>query len=214
MTETTEGGPVDETPRRFRDALSVAREAWAAADPHRQAALAACSMDGADVVVPYFSREYRVTHPAGEVTCGAAAAHAAVAILILHYLIGADGSSDDDAWHAFRELPDGMFYATSFARRAEATLAAAFAAGEGGSLGRFRAVASAQAGEQLDLADAGYAFRALPKIRLAVLVWQGDDDFPAEARVLFSSAAARVLPAEDLAGLGEALARMLVASAR
>jgi hypothetical protein len=169
-----------------------------------------------------------VTHPGGEVTSlapggGPAApggppeqgepAHIAVAILLLHYLLFADGAPPADTWSAYRELPDGLFYAASFADRAEAPLTRAFAGSLAG-LDAFRAAARAAGGDALTLGDASFRFVALPRVDVAVLVWAGDDEEPGEARVLFDANAGHYLPAEDLAGLGGQLAHRLAAEAR
>ena len=197
-----------EVGRQFRGAWEQARSEWAAADPARRAAQAGCGLSPSGVSVPFFERPHLVTHPGGEVSAGGAPAHVAVSILLLHYLLRADGASPAGEWLAFRELPDGMFYAATFARRAETPLAQAFGAGSG--LEAFRGAAVAAAGLPLDLADAAFAFQALPRLALAVLVWAGDEEFSAQASVVFDAAAGHYLPAEDLAGLGELLARRLI----
>ena len=40
-------------------------------------------------------------------------------------------------------------------------------------------------GSALDMADAAYRFTMAPRIPIAVLYWRGDDEFPAEARILY-----------------------------
>src|SRR5665647_3213557 len=120
-----------EVDRRFRAAWEQARAEWAAADPARCAAQAGCGLSPDGATVPFFGRPHLVTHPGGDVSAGGAPAHVAVSILLLHYLLRADGVPPAGQWLAFRELPDGMFYAASFARRAEAPLAQAFGAGSG-----------------------------------------------------------------------------------
>ncbi len=40
-------------------------------------------------------------------------------------------------------------------------------------------------GSSLDMADAAFCFEITPKIPVAVLYWSGDDDFPAEAKILY-----------------------------
>jgi hypothetical protein len=200
----------EEVDRRFRAALRRARSEWAAADPVRCAAQAGCGLTASGVVVPFFGQPHLVTHPEGDVSAGGAPAHVAVSILLLHYLLRADGSPPAGEWLAFRELPDGLFYAASFAQRAEAPLAQAFGAG---GLEALRAAAAAAGGLPLELADAAYAFQALPRLALAALVWAGDDEFPAQASVVFDAAAGHYLPAEDLAGLGGLLARRLISGA-
>ena len=91
--------------RRFADALAKARAEWAAADAAACAARAGCERTDGGVLVPLFGRPHLVTHPGGEVAPaegrragadGPGAApppvHAAVAILLLHYLLTADGT--------------------------------------------------------------------------------------------------------------------------
>ena len=197
-------------PRRFRDALELAREGWAAADPVGQAERAGCAATAEGIVVPFFGQSHVVTHPLGAVGRSGKPVHAATAILLLHYLTRADGTAHERDWLTFRELPDGLFYAVSFAARAESPLALMFG-GEfpGHGLAEFREAAGRAGGEPLDFADASYSFWALPRLRLAALLWEGDEDFPPEARIVFDAAADHYLPAEDLAGLGEVLTRML-----
>jgi hypothetical protein len=205
-------GDVD---RRFRAAWQQARKEWAEADPARCAARAGCGRSSAGVTVPFFGQPHLVTTPDGDVSAGGVLVHVAVGILLLHYLLRADGTPPGGEWRAFRDLPDGMFYAASFSQRAEAPLAEAFGApSSGGSadgLGRFRNAAAAAGGRALELGDAAFAFQALPRLALAVLVWAGDEEFPAQVSVVFDAAAGCYLPAEDLAGLGGLLARRLIA---
>ena len=208
--------------RRFADALAKAREEWAAAAAAAGAARAGCQLTDGGVLVPLFGRPHLVTHPDGEVTALTAGgdpaapgepAHIAVAILLLHYLLLADGAPPAGAWSAYRELPDGLFYAASFADRAEMPLTRAFA-GSPAALDAFRVASRAAGGDALTLGDASFRFVALPRVDVAVLVWAGDDEEPGEARMLFDANAGHYLPAEDLAGLGGQLAHRLAAAAR
>ena len=206
-----------EVERRFRAAWEQARAEWAAADPARRAAQAGCGLSPDGVTVPFFGRPHLVTHPGGDVSAGGAPAHVAASILLLHYLLRADGAPPAGEWLAFRELPDGLFYAASFAQRVEAPLAQAYGAaapaGSEDGLEAFRAAAAAAGGLPLDLADAGGPGRRMPRLDLAVLMWAGDDELPAQASVLFDAATGRYLPAEDVAGLGGLLARRLISGA-
>ena len=218
----------DAVERRFADALVKARADWAAADPAACAARAGCALGEGGVTVPFFGVPHLVTHPGGEVRAavpvaerdaGAAdraataeygPAHVAVTVLLLHYLLTATGAPPVGDWAAYRELPGGLFYAASFAARAETPLARVFGADAAG-IEAFREAALKAGGEELDLADASSAFAALPRVPVAVLVWQGDEELPGDARVLFDAGAEDYLPPEDLAGLGGQLSRRLAA---
>jgi hypothetical protein len=204
----------DPPERRFADALAKAREEWAAADAAACAARAGCESVEGGVTVPLLGAPYLVTHPGGEVWAGPERqAHIAVSILLLHYLLGADGTPPAGTWTAYRELPDGLFYAASFAQRAEEPLARAFAASVD-ALEGFRTAARDLGGDALTLGDTSFRFVALPRVDVAVVLWAGDDEEPGEARVLFDAHAGHYLPAEDLAGLGGQLAHRLAAAAR
>jgi len=197
--------------RRFADALAKARADWAAADAAACAARAGCERTGAGVVVPLFGRPHLVTHPRGEVTAASgesapAPVHVAVAILVLHYLLTADGTATADRWIAFRNLPGGLGYDAAFQARANLRLARAF----GSERAAFEAAARALKGESLSFGDASFLFRMLPRLWLAVVLYLADDEFPANANVLFDAAASHYLPTEDLAVLGGLLAGRLI----
>jgi len=205
--------------RRFQIALERARADWAAADPGLSAGLSGCVLSPQGIVLPFFRAWHLVTHPAGDVLflgpdtpadmsaalAAAKPAHPSVAIVLIHHLLTADGTPAADRWVTFRELPDGLFYAQAFAGHEEAVLAQRY----GQDLAAFRAAAAALGGQPLDLADASFRFQALPRLALAVLLWEGDEEFPAQARILFDAHAGHYLPTEDLSGLGDWLARRL-----
>lgn len=208
--------------RRFQIAHDRALADWAAADPARCAALAGCTLTPEGVLVPYFGRQHLVTHPVGAVSAISGAttegsprpAHVTIAIVLIHYLLRADGAPPADRWLTFRELPDGLFYAQAFAGHAEALLAQRF----GDDVAGFNRAATALGGQPLGhgsaaggLAppDAFFRFQALPRLAVAVQLWEGDDEFPGQARVLFDAHAGRYLPTEDLSGVGDWLAHRL-----
>jgi len=65
-------------------------------------------------------------------------------------------------------------------------------------------------GERLTFGDASYMFRLLPRLRMAVILHYGDDEFPPTVKVLFDAAAGHYLPTEDLSVLGGILASRLI----
>ncbi len=205
----TVNAPVDPH-RRFQIALERARADWAGTDPEIAAALAGCEHTPEGVIVPFFGSPHLVTHPAGEVLCqretATAPAHPSIAIVLIHHLLHCDGTRPAGQWVAFRELPDGLFYAQAFAGHAEGALAERF----GGDIEAFRRANEAQGGAPLEIAEAAYIYQALPRLPVAVLLWAGDDEFPGQARILFDANAGRQLPTEDLSGIGDWLAHRLV----
>jgi len=164
------------------------------------------------IEVRFWGKDYLVRHPeisVEEIETGQEPP-IAVKILILHYLINADGTPLADAWISFRELPDGHVYDAAFRRRANFRLAQAF----GANLEGFVAAAKALGGERLTFGDASFLFPMFPRLRLAVVLYLADEEFPASASVLFDAAAGHYLPTEDLAVLGGMLARRLIKAGR
>ena len=130
--------------------------------------------------------------------------------LILTYLYQSDGTPPLDRWLGFRELPNGLFYAQAFQGYTGAELVRALH----GDVAAFK-----QAGEKLQaaplaLGEAGYAFQALPRLKLAVIMWAGDDEFPAQAQVLFQESAPHYLMTDGLAILGSLVVGQIVKAAK
>jgi hypothetical protein len=130
-------------------------------------------------------------------------------ILFLDYLLQGDGSPPTGTWIGYQELPDGAFYRHAFQGYSGDQLVRDL----DGSVEAFRRAAEAVDGEPFEMGDAGFRFRVLPNVPLAIVWWAGDDEFPASATVLFDEVAGRYLPADGLAILGRMLCRRLVKAA-
>jgi len=131
-------------------------------------------------------------------------------ILLLDYLRHGDGSPPTEKWIGYQELPDGAFYRQAFQGYSGDRLVREL----GGDIEAFRRAAASVGGEPVEMGDAGYVFRALPNVPLAIVWWAGDDEFPANATVLFDEVAGRYLPADGLALLGSMLCSALRKVAR
>lgn len=129
--------------------------------------------------------------------------------LILTYLATADGTTPSSRWVGFRELPDGLFYAQAFQGYSGNRLVR----GLEGSVEAFQRACERMGGEPLEIGDAGYIFTVLPRVHLAVVYWEGDEDFPSQARVLFEDTAASYMPTDGLAILGSQLVGRILKAA-
>lgn len=130
--------------------------------------------------------------------------------IILTYLVTADGTTPSGRWIGFRELPEGMFYVQAFEGYSGERLVREL---EGG-IEAFRRAAESLGDEPLPFGGAGYAFTVLPRVRLGLVYWEGDDEFPSQARVLFEDTAAHYLPTDGLAILGSQLVGKILKAAR
>jgi len=160
------------------------------------------------IKVRFWDKDYVVHYPEVSVEEVEASQESPIAIkiLILRYLINADGSPLADSWVAFREFPGGRVYDAAFRQRANLRLAQTF----GRDLDGFMAAAEVLGGTRLTYGDASFLFPIFPRLRLAAVLYLADEEFPASANVLFDAAASHYLPTEDLAVLGGMLAGRLV----
>ena len=80
------------------------------------------------IKVRFWDKDYVVHYPEVSVEEVEASQESPIAIkiLILHYLINADGSPLADSWVAFREFPGGRVYDAAFRQRANLRLAQTF----------------------------------------------------------------------------------------
>ncbi len=130
--------------------------------------------------------------------------------IILTYLATADGTTPSGRLVGFRDLPDGMFYAVAFQGYTGLRLVRELR----GGIAALRRAAESLGGRPLDLGDAGYSFQVLPHVLLALVYWEGDDEFPSQARVLFEDSAAHYMPIYGLALLGSQLVSRVLKAAR
>ena len=130
--------------------------------------------------------------------------------LILTYLYTADGTPPIDRWMGFRELPNGLFYAQAFQGYTGAVLVRDL----NGDVATFKRASEKRQGASLAMGDAGYVFQVLPRLKLAVIMWSGDDEFPSQAHVLFQESAPHYLITDGLAIVGSLLIGQIVKAAK
>ncbi len=126
--------------------------------------------------------------------------------MLMYYLNIADGTKMTDRWIGFRELPNGAFYNQAFQGYTGDRLARSF----GNVPEQFNTAAIKSEGLQLpSFAEHAFSFQPLPRVRLAAILWPGDDEFPSKASVLFDACSSHYLPTDGLAILGSGLVRRL-----
>jgi uncharacterized protein DUF3786 len=119
-------------------------------------------------------------------------------VLVLHYLKGAAGARIDGEWIAYQEIPDGKFYLDAFHRRAKDPLVGGF--GHRPEL-LVKLAQEAYNAKPLDQGDFAVEIRALPMVPVALILWEGDEEFPPEGTILFDRGISGILSAEDIAWL-------------
>ena len=126
--------------------------------------------------------------------------------LILQYLCEASGIPPRGSWISFLELPDGAHHYVPFQTDATGPMASLF----GTSPEKFARAAEFFGGRPLSMGDYSFLIPALPKIPLAVVLWEGDEEFPAKSTIVFDSVAPLHLSTAALWVLGVELAGKMI----
>jgi len=167
---------------------------------------------GGEFWLRYLGRDYRITWP--ELVAypenSQAPCPASLQSLFLYYLTTADGTLPTGVWMAFRELPDGNFYAQAFQGYTGDRLVKAV----GNDLESLVSAARKLEGFRLDFGDVAFRFDVLPRIPLALVYWLGDEEFSPSAQVLFDETASHYMPTDGLAVLSSYLINRLIEEMR
>ena len=93
----------------------------------------------------------------------------------------------------YAQMPWGEVYDKPFHGRCVNRLAGTY----GARIAAFRKACEGLGGRPLESSGTGYEFAFLPGLFLRFIVWEGDEEFPASAQILFSDNFPRAFSAED-----------------
>jgi hypothetical protein len=161
---------------------------------------------------PFLDRVYRIDYPAftfSDATDPQTQVPLQEQVLILHYLQGCRPVLKNQ-WVAYRELPGAGFYFGAFVKRAIEPLKKVF----GQNVAALIRAGAKLGASSIETGDVGLQFTPLPYAPLQLVVWQGDEEFPAEANILFDATAGEYLSPEDAAWLASLTVYRLMALSR
>ncbi|MDR1496555.1 MAG: DUF3786 domain-containing protein [Clostridiales Family XIII bacterium] len=125
-------------------------------------------------------------------------------ILMLRYLEEGRYIEPTGRYVAYHELPWGDVYVSNFRGRVIRRFLSEF----GRDLDALKKIiegASGLGAEPEEKCDLGYRFDFMNGLPMKILVWEGDDEFPASAQMLYDKAVAFAYTAEDIAVAGDIL---------
>jgi len=164
------------------------------------------------VIVDYLDKPYRISVP--DVAVSAEDSPEPVPLrdqlLILHYFIQAKGTPLSRKLITYKELPEGLNYFPTFAKRTIKPLVDYFGAHPQWLVD----TAHSLGGRESDIGDAGVVINAFSRVQLTLAVWQGDDELSPEGSILFDSTIQDYLHTEDIHVLCETIIWRLVRQLR
>jgi hypothetical protein len=166
--------------------------------------------DGQSLQIPFLDHSYRVSYPLFEFrdqTDSEKQVPIQEQVLILHYLMATEIPDVSGQWVSYREIPGAAFYFGAFVKRAVDPLKKVF----GSDIAGFCRAAQKLQARKIKNGDAGFEFTVFPSVPLQLILWEGDNEFPAEANILFDQAIGRILSPEDVAWMAGMVVYRLIA---
>ena len=165
--------------------------------------LKAVSWDGKEFTVSLLGRSFAISHPEYGIRAldDGKLPPLPAQTFLLRYLLESRDVSWGGQWKTFREMPWGEMYIKPYTGRVLTRAAFTF----GTRVAAFRAAAEKMGARKVQHGDAGYEFDLIGDYKMQILVWEGDDEFPPNAQVLYSDNFADGFAAEDRVVSGDIL---------
>lgn len=161
------------------------------------------SWDGREFRLKLLGRGFAISHPVYGIRAldGGNLPPLPTQTFLLRYLLESKQVSWGGSWKTFREMPWGEMYITPYTGRVLTRAAFTF----GTRIDDFRAACEKMGALALPHGDAGYQFDVLGGYQMQLLVWEGDEEFPPSAQVLYSDNFADGFAPEDRVVAGDIL---------
>ena len=172
-------------------------------DPQEAAERTGAKWDGKEFYVNLLGREYAISHPdyALRALDQGKLPPLPTQTFLLRYLLEGKAAAWEGQWKTFREMPWGEMYIKPYTGRVLTRAAFTF----GTRVAKFKAAAEKMGAAPVAHGDAGYEFDLIGGYKMRILVWEGDDEFPPNAQVLYSENFAEGFAAEDRVVAGDIL---------
>ena len=120
---------------------------------------------------------------------------------LLRYLLESKDVAWGGTWKTFREMPWGEMYIKPYTGRVLTRAAFTF----GTRVAGFQAAAEKMGATALPHGDAGFQFKLIDGYQMQIMVWEGDEEFPPNAQVIYSDNFETGFAAEDRVVAGDIL---------
>ncbi|MBR2032059.1 MAG: DUF3786 domain-containing protein [Alistipes sp.] len=172
-------------------------------DPNDAVQRLGVTWDGKEFYVNLLGREFAVSHPAYALRAldEGKLPPLPTQTFLLRYLLESKQAAWAGSWKTFREMPWGEMYIKPYTGRVLTRAAFTF----GTRVAAFKAACEKMRALPLNHGDAGYQFDLIGGYRMQILVWEGDDEFPPNAQILYSDNFTEGFAAEDRVVAGDIL---------
>jgi hypothetical protein len=164
------------------------------------------------VTLNYLNRRYQIRLPEVDISLADSDEEVPLKdkILLLHYLLQAEGTPLANKSIAYKELPEGIVYFRTFHKRAIKPLVDNFSS----QPEKLLDAAKEMGGIKADYGDVAVTINAFKYVPITFVLWKGDDEFPPDGSILFDATVSDYLSIEDINVLSERIAWKLVRALR
>ena len=159
--------------------------------------------DGKEFYVNLLGREFAISHPVYAIRAldEQPLPPLPTQTFLLRYLLESKDVTWNGTWKTFREMPWGEMYIKPYTGRVLTRAAFTF----GTRVAAFKAAAEKMGATALPHGDAGYQFTLIGGYQMQIMVWEGDEEFPPNAQVIYSDNFETGFAAEDRVVAGDIL---------
>lgn len=171
-------------------------------DPSDVCRRAACRYDDVDesYILSAWNDEYRIFPTQLKIDCMTKLTQGIqdyFDLFLIHYLLQSKETELSNEWISEKDIPGGP----TFFRGPHEIPTKLISLRFNDNINEFKARCEQLHGIPLNMADAAYRFRIAPRIPVAVLYWIGDEDFPAESKILYDRTIAQHLASDIIYAL-------------
>ncbi len=179
-------------------------------DPADVCRRAVCTYDAAAGTygLAVWGRQYAVDPRKGRIFCVSpdlGPLHPYFDLFAVHYLLSAKEVPPAGQWISEKDIPGG----TTFFRGPHAIPAHLIVSRFDEDIQGLTRRCEQYGGTKLEFADAAFSFFITPRVPVAVLFWQGDEAFPAEAKLLYDATIVRHLASDIVYALAVGVCEQL-----
>jgi hypothetical protein len=180
-------------------------EKFASLDPQETAARCGVPFENSRFTVTLLGTAYQIAWPKYAISSEDEAAFALRSLpcqtFLLRFLLEGRAAEPSGGYKTFREMPWGEMYIQPYTGRCLTRAAFTF----GMRVAKFRAACEKMGAQALSHGDAGFQFTLLPGYDMQIMVWEGDEEFPPNAQILYSANFETGFAAEDRVVAGDIL---------
>ena len=167
-------------------------------------------MEGTQKIIhiKYLNRLYKLTLPNIDISLSDSDEEVKIKeqLLIMHYFSSAKGTPLASKPISFKELSGGNVYLRTFIKRTIEPLVSKFEKNPDHLI----EAAQKLGGRQAEYGDASVIINAFEHTPITIVLWRGDDEFPAEGNIIFDRTIADYLSTEDTTILCETITWKLI----